>query len=272
MSFRILVAIPLAWVAVFSVLDQLVSGTAGYRIFMRTEIELVKGMALIGCLAAALAFGRGEYMRRAWLFMGGCMLFLLLRDLTMVPAIEKSSLPIAPIRGSLVILANASLIVGILLLARAWKVAGLMLPGTRRQRWVVLLIAIFTAAALGGPGVVKNLIELLGGDLRALSGMAMSLGDSISLCLIAPVLLTALALRGGLFEWPWWLLAASLLSWLIYDCIWELGLYLGMGEHAWRSVCEMFRALACMFEFSAGLAQYHIVKRTKKDTQTSTGA
>jgi len=267
MKLRVLVAIPLAWALVFIVADLLVQGTGGYRIFLRTEIELVKGLALIGCLAAAFSLGRGEYLRRAWLFMGGCMLFLLLRDLTMLPAIESSTGYIDLIQGILVVLANISVIIGIFMLAQAWRVAGLELPGTKGQRWVGIVIAVLLAAALGGPGVVNNLTELAGGDASALTGMAMALGDMISLILIAPVLFTALALRGGLFGWPWWLLTASLISWLLYDGVLEMGPYLGAGEQAVKTVSEMFRALACMFEFSAGLAQYYIVRRTKEDTQ-----
>jgi len=265
--FRVLVAIPLAWAVVFIVTDLLLQGTEGYRIFLRTEIELVKGLALIGCLAAAFSFNRGEYLRRAWLFMGGCMFFLLLRDLTMLPAIESSIESIDLIQGVLVVLANASVVVGIYMLAQAWRVAGLELPGTKGQRWAGLLIAVLLAAALGGPGVINNFIELVGGDAAALTGVAMALGDMISLILIAPVLFTALALRGGLFGWPWWLLTASLVSWLLYDGVLEMGPYLGAGEQTVRSVSEMFRALACMFEFSAGLGQFYIVRRTKEDSQ-----
>ena len=267
MKFRYLVAIPLAWAVVFIITDLLVQGAAGYRIFLRTEIELVKGLALIGCLAAAFSFHRGEYLRRAWLFMGGCMLFLLLRDFTMIPAIEAALPSIDLLRGILVVLANISVVIGIFMLARAWRVAGLELPGTKGQRWAGILIAVLLAAALGGPGVVNNFIELVGGDASALTGIAMSLGDMISLILIAPVLFTALALRGGLFGWPWWLLTASLISWLLYDGVVEMGPYLGAGEQTVRSVSEMFRASACMFEFSAGLAQFTIVRRTKEETQ-----
>jgi hypothetical protein len=266
-KFRYLVAIPLAWAVVFIVLDFFVQDSAGYRVFLRTEIELVKGLALVGCLAAAFSFSRGEYLQRAWLFMGGCMFFLLLRDLTMLPAIESSTGSIDLIQGILVVLANISVVIGIYMLAQAWRVAGLELPGTKGQRWAGILIAILLATALGGPGVVNNFIELAGGDASALTGIAMSLGDMISLILIAPVLFTALALRGGLFGWPWWLLTASLISWLLYDGVVEMGPYLGAGEQTVRSVSEMFRALACMFEFSAGLAQFYIVRRTREDTQ-----
>jgi hypothetical protein len=266
-KFRTLVAVPFAWALVFIVADLLISGSSGYRVFLRTEIELVKGLALVGCLAAAFSFGRGEYLRRAWLFMGGCMLFLLLRDLTMLPAIEAALGSIDLLRGVLVVLANISVVVGIFMLARAWRVAGLTLPGTKGQRWAALLIAVLLAVSLGGPGVVNNFIKLLGGDPAALTGMAMALGDIISLILIAPVLFTAIALRGGLFGWPWWLLTASLLSWLLYDGVLEMGPNLGAGEQTVRTVSEMFRALACMFEFSAGLAQRYIVRRTKEDTQ-----
>jgi len=267
MKFRVLVAVPLAWALVFIVADLLLQGTGGYRVFLRAEIELVKGLALIGCLAAAFSFHPGEYLRRAWLFMGGCMLFLLLRDLTMLPAIEASTAHIDLIQGILVVLANISVIIGIFMLAQAWRVAGLELPGTKGQRWSGVVIALLLAAALGGPGLVNNFVELVSGDASALTGVAMALGDMISLILIAPVLFTALALRGGLFGWPWWLLTASLVSWLLYDGVLEIGPYLGAGEQTVKSVSEMFRALACMFEFSAGLAQFYIVRRTKEDTQ-----
>jgi hypothetical protein len=185
----------------------------------------------------------------------------------MAPAVEAALPSIHLIQGTLVVLANISVITGIFMLARAWKVAGLMLPGTSGQRWAVVLIAVLLAAALGGPAVVNNFTELIGGDASALTGIAMALGDIISLVLIAPVLLTALALRGGLFGWPWWFLTVSLLSWLLYDGVLEMGPYLGAGEQTVRTVSEMFRALACLFELSAGLSQRHIVKRTKEDTQ-----
>ena len=119
MKFCVLIAIPLAWALVFIVSDLLMQGTAGYRIFLRTEIELVKGLALIGCLAAALAFGRGEYLRRAWLFMGGCMFFLLLRDLTMAPAIEAALPSVDLIRGILDVAGPVLL---------AWKFFDAMVP------------------------------------------------------------------------------------------------------------------------------------------------
>ena len=53
----------------------------------------------------------------------------------------------------------------------------------------------------------------------------------------------------------------------MYDGVLEMGPHLGAGQQTVRSVSEMFRALACMFEFSAGLAQFHIVRRTKENTQ-----
>lgn len=75
--------------------------------------------------------------------------------------------------------------------------------------------------------------------------VASDLGDTISVALLAPVLQTALALGGGLLRWPWSFLAASGMSWLLYDAT-------ASESHL---ASEIFRALACMFLFSVAVAQ-----------------
>ena len=142
MKFRILIGIPLACAAAFLLGDFILFGKPGYDTFIRVEIELVKGMALIGNLAAALKFGRGEYLRRAWLFTGGCMFILLLRDLTLMPCFETLPFRLEYLRGGLSVLANLSAVIGTILLARAWRVAGLELPGSKWRLRLVLVVAM----------------------------------------------------------------------------------------------------------------------------------
>lgn len=263
MSYRALAVFPLAWALGYLALERHFSGTPDYGLFLRLQMELVKALALFGSWAAALAFERGDYLRRAWFLIGGCMALLLLRDLTLAPLGLQEALGqgnLEALRTGLVLLANGSQVVGTWLLARAWKVADLSLPGTRQRRWAVLAAAALLAAAFAGPGVVTNLQRAAAGELGALTGAVSALGDMISLCLIAPLLLTALALRGGLFAWPWGLMTASYLAWLLYDAALVLGPWLGQDAAGTRATSELFRALGCTFGFSAGLAQRRLVQ------------
>lgn len=260
--FHALLALPLVWGAVFLGLDALFFGTPAYMTFLRSEIEAAKVLTLVGSWAAALAFARGDYLRRAWFFVGGCMALLLARDaMTLTPlfrGVDRRSLDVAA--GVLVALANVSQVIGTWMLARTWKVAQLALPGTRTAQWLTVGVVGLLAAVFAGPSVIRSGGLLLGGDLTRAAGVFSALGDMISLWLIAPLLLTALALRGGVFGWPFAFLAASYVAWLGYDAVGVLGPDLGLGAPATRTASELFRGLGCLFGFSAGLAQRQVVR------------
>jgi hypothetical protein len=260
--FHVLLAAPLVWAAVFLGLDGLLFGTDAYGTFLRAEIEAAKTLTLAGSWAAALAFARGDYQRRAWFFVGGCMALLLARDLmTLTPFFQGLGRPRLDVAaGVLVALANVSQVVGTWMLARTWKVAQLALPGTRTAQWLTVGVVGLLAAAFAGPSVLRSGGPLLQGDLSRAAGVFSALGDMISLWLIAPLLLTALALRGGLFGWPFAFLAASYIAWLGYDAVGVLGPDLGLGPRGTRTFSELFRALGCLFGLSAGLAQREVVR------------
>jgi hypothetical protein len=260
--FRPLVAFPIAWAFAYLVLERQLFGTADYDLFHRVQVELVKVLSLVGFWAAALAFQRGEYLRRAWGLLGLCLALLLLRDLTLaLPGLEAMGpRNLQALRSGLVVIANVAQVAGTWLLARAWKVADLSLPGPRWGQGAVLAGTALLAAAFVGPSLVADLRQVAGGDWTAVTPAASSLGDLVSVSLIAPLLLTALALRGGLFAWPWVLLTTSYVAWLLYDAVFALGPWLGLGEHGTRAASELFRGLGCTFGFSAGLAQRAIVR------------
>ena len=268
MRYRLLLAFPLAWAAAFLAAEALMFGSPGYGVFMRTEVETVKLLTLVGSWSAALAYERGAYLRKAWLFIGGCMALLLLRDLTLAPGFAAmGERNVALLRAVLVTGANVSQVIGTAMLARAWKIADLALPGTGRSRAVVVGVTAALALALAGPAVVSSVGRMASGDLLATSGAASALGDMISLCLIAPLLLTALALRGGLIGWPWALLTSSYVAWLFYDAMIGLGPQLGLDARGVRTGSEAFRALGCTFGFSAGMAQVAVVRQMRRLTQ-----
>ena len=264
--YRALALFPLAWGAAFLLGNALLDGTAAHPVFLRTQMELAKALALGGAVAAALGFERGDYLRRAWLLIAGCMALLLLRDATLLPlgfdAMGERRL--AGLRGLLVVGANLSQIAGTWMLARAWRRAALALPVSRVSQALLVVSVVAVVLAVTGPGMLRNAALVGRGDVAALTGSASAVGDAVSLLLIAPLLLTALALRGGLFGWPYSLLTTSYVAWLLYDAAIAMGPTVGLDSAAVRVVSELFRALGCLFGFSAGLAQRFVVQQLRR--------
>ena len=232
-------------------------GETQARSVLRVAVELTKVLALIGSAAAALAFNRGDYLRRAWLFTGGCYAFLLLRDVTLLSGAPTAlaGVRIEYVRSGIIVLANASALTGTVMIARAWQVAGLEPPGSALSRRSALLIAIALAVILIGPSMVVDGRGLRHGDATSIIAVASDLADALGLCLIGPVLMTALALRGGILIWPWALFTASMVSWMLYDAAGAYRRFFDPESIRSLEVEELLRCLACAFAFLAGLAQ-----------------
>lgn len=260
MRFRWLALFPVVWSVAFLILAAAFSGTASEGVYFRTEIELVKILALLGSWGAALAFEKGEYLRRAWFLIGASFACFLLRDLTLAPlGFEALGGGLVVLRGGLSILGNLSQVVGTWMLARAWKVAGLSLPGERSDRVLVVAGAAVLALVFAGPAIVQHGRTVLAGGWDTVPLLASAIGDAVALCLIAPLFLTAMALHGGSLEWVWGLLTTSSVAWLLYDAAAVYGPGMGFSPAALRTATELFRALGCTLGFSAGMAQRWIV-------------
>ena len=176
------------------------------------EVEIVKIFALTGSLAAASAFDRGDYLRRAWLVYGFCYVLLLLRDLLFGVFFDHYTGTLQYLEPVLVILANACGVVGIWMLSRTSEVAGIALPGSSQRQLLARVFGVVVGLAIAGPAIYLDLGHALQGQVRSIVFVISGIGDVISLALIVPVMLTALALRGGLLLWPWGLLTASALD------------------------------------------------------------
>ncbi len=257
MRFRWLFVFPLAWGVAFLVLGAVFSGAESHSVFLRSEIEMAKALALLGAMGAALAHQPGEHLRRAWMLVGVGYGLFLFRDLRSVPAIS-AAIPgsvIEPVSAVLVIGGNVSIFLGIYMLARTWKMAGLALPGTRRDRVMVAVVVTVVSMVLVGPGIIRTGQTWFGGDWTAVPGFVSSIGDLAVLILIAPLLMTVWALRKGLFAWPWILLTIGASIWMFYDAIGLTGSSLGLSAAQSQMLAELARGVACAFYFSAGLAQ-----------------
>lgn len=98
---------------------------------------------------------------------------------------------------------NLCQLTGVWMLSRSWKMASIVLPGGRSGFLAVGAVTAALAVLVAGPGAVESGRALAGGDLRSLVLFVSAVVDIIALCLVAPLLLTAVSLRGGLFVWPW---------------------------------------------------------------------
>lgn len=256
MNFKRLAILPL-FAALLPVIITLGLGPGRpLQVGMRVEIETMKILGLLGSVIAARSFERGEHLRRAWLLNGSCYGFLLLRDLLFgVWLVRDSGEPSQYLEAIIVLVANAGAVTGVWMLSRTWKIAGIALPWSPLRREVVSWIGIVVGLAIAGPSLWFSISGAMKGEVRAIVNVVSSAGDIFSLTLIVPVLLTTLALRGGLLSWPWGLMTASQFGWLLYDATLAIGLFVPMEPTTARMWSELFRALACSYCFAAGLAQ-----------------
>jgi hypothetical protein len=257
MKFRSLALVPVLFAGVFSI-AALLAGEGLLPAVLTVENEAGKTIAALGCVAAALAFERGDYLRRAWAFSAVCYALLLLGDLAGLPVFgaHLGAGAIVLVQGLLAVVANATSVAGTWMLASAWTVAGLDDDeGPRRRRRLLFGAATVLALAITGWSLVHDVGALARGDVGALVSIASDVGDTICFALVAPVLQTALALRGGVLRWPWGFLTAGGLAWIVYDAASGVAGAAHAGSASGLVGTEAVRALACGYFLTAGLAQ-----------------
>jgi hypothetical protein len=254
MTQRWLAASPFVFVALTAAVFALVP--AGAReLVVQGEIDLSKLLALAGLTAAALAFERGDYLRRGWGLWAACYVLLLGRDGMLLVAPHVSPLAFEIVRGVLVGIGNGCVVAGTWMLARAWSVAGLEHPGPRSARWAAVAVGIIATVVFAGPTFYVDVRDLLLGSRAGFDAIASDFGDLLSLPLIAPVGLTAVAVRGGSLRWTWMLLTASLLAWLLYDAVYTVPDLFLAAPSSLRLAAAQFDVLAGACACAAGLAQ-----------------
>ncbi|MBF5042074.1 hypothetical protein FGE12_06680 [Aggregicoccus sp. 17bor-14] len=226
------------------------------------------GAAALGSLVAALAFDAGDYMRRAWLLQGMCYGTLVLNTLLFRSAGHASEHVLSPAAaatsGLFIIVANVASVLGNLRIARAWRVAGLDLRVPAEVRWGAAVASLALALAIVGSTLSQDAQALFGGDWGSLSSTISDLGDVITLALVAPILLTAFALRGGSLAWPWALLSLSSLGWLFYDAAGPVSSALALESAAQRPLEAALRVFACLAQLSAGLLQASVLAESEQ--------
>jgi hypothetical protein len=259
MTFRGIAAFPLVFGACAGAALALAPEAARASV-LRAEIETVKVVALLGLAAAALAFERGDYLRRGWGLSAASYAFILARDAWLALSSGAPALTVQLVSATLLTAANASVVTGTWTLARAWSVAGLEPPGSRAARLAIVGGAAVLAALFAGSSLVVDVGNVVTGKSAAYWAIPSDLGDMLALPLLAPVALTAFAVRGGTLRWPWMLLTASLGAWVVYDAVLAVPEIFHLGGSGFRVAAEQFRFLAGSSACAAGLAQRRAVR------------
>lgn len=254
MSYRRLAWIPAVIAALFLVVELALHGSPTLVHF---EVETAKVMWLGGALLAAHGFERGDYLRRGWLLIATGVVFFLARDALLYGSAKSVA------GGLFVVLGNTAQVWGVLVLARVWNAAGLD-DAVRGQRRVLFGAAVACAALLTGPSIAHNLGSALTGELEAVPHLASDLGDAAGFVLLAALVRTALALRGGVVFWVWSLLAAGQLAWVLFDGARAITEMLGAAPSS--PAVESLRVVGASYFCAAGLAQWWVCSFRVRDT------
>lgn len=253
MKYRTLAAAPVILVAVA------LAAWAAAPVELRPSVlaaavESAKVLALVGCGVAAWTFEAGDYLRRAWLLLAACTLFLFGRD---VVALAGGSVLA---QGVLATAGNGCSVAGTWVLARAWTVAGLDEGDAPTGKWPLRTGAVAVALLVTGWPLVGDLGALVRGDALAVVPLVSDVADTVVLALLAPLLRTTLALQGGVLRWPWALMTAGNLLWLVFDALYGVLGLLHVDPSRTRVATEALRVVATLYTASAGLAQRKAVK------------
>jgi hypothetical protein len=218
-------------------------------VVIRIEYLAMMGLAVAGPVLAMLCFDRGDHLRRAWLGFAVSYVGLFESSFFRIVLVEHTRW----VRYAGYIVSNVAAPIGAFLFATAASVAGLELPGSKLTRRASYFASFGVAVAMAGPSFYQGIKHWDFPD--GLIPVISAAGDLITFAMLVPILMTALALRGGLVAWVWIFLTAAELSWLLYDLL----VAVIQTDARWTDFVDGgFRSAALVLTFTAGLAQYRI--------------
>lgn len=252
MSFRSVAVAAVAGVVVVALLYAVVyPGLSAGGQFWLNAVARVGMLALVAICAglAAQAFGWwSEYVGRAW-----TLFFIEYALLTVSELLRRAAPDTASLAsGALVIIANIAGIGAYVLMARSLDAAGLGDYTSRGKKVLAAAIALIAAAALcWGPITSAS----------SLNGLVSPLADVITFVLVAPLLLTVIALRGGQLFWIFALLTAGTIGWMVNQGASTILRAMGAGENAMRTGRMTGFAMACFLIAAAAFTQWLAARR-----------
>jgi hypothetical protein len=221
----------------------------------RYVLHTVLRSLALGAAAVAAGFTAArfhwlsEYVGRAW-----TLLTVLYALLTLSYALTRAHLTTDATYDVMTILANVAAVGAFWLFGRALQNAGLRFYGSNAVKIAVFVGAVVVACALVLPGI----LDLLRGDGDVLSRTTQiisAIADMATFVLVAPLLLTLWAFRGGQLSWVYGCLALSTVGWMINTAADDL-----MPSVAVRDTQMAGLFLACMAVLVAAYSQFAVTR------------
>jgi len=220
-KFRVLVIVCAAAVAVACVVFAVLPAPLEWQ-FARWATLASYATAVVGAAIGAASFGRRDRLRWAWVLVasyaaigvGKVLLWGSPRHVG--PALGLLPNTLTPLtNGVSTILLNVCCVAGLVLFARVWHGTGLTPPWRGR----ITVAAFALGLVVGGVPVWNDIRLIAAGQSIRIGGLASSLGDIAAITLIGPIVVTAIAMRGGRLVWPWTILTVSSIAWLGFDAV-----------------------------------------------------
>jgi hypothetical protein len=221
-------------------------------------IALLRLSAAGACIVAARRYAFGDRLNAAWILFAVNLVLLFAKDLLLGPHAAGLGIHLTSpnARAALVASGNLATVIAMLLLGGAWRAAGFGELASLGRRVAAQLFSIALALATTGFAFVMNWRALGHGVPGAVEHLASDVGDFLTFSLIAPLLLVALALRGGRLFWPWLFIVLSKVAWMLFDVL------LTMHSASARPWVEAARGLALALMLLAAIAQCYPGRRS----------
>jgi hypothetical protein len=226
-------------------------------VYHRSVLIVAALATAFAAFAAARMFERDDRLFWSWSMIGAGYLVAALRyGFRLYTLLFGGGITNRTLLNSLLILQNVLIAVALLLFVLAWRATGLATPGSRSAQFASIMLGIAVAVLVGGYPLMRG-IATAQTDLVLLVS---TLGDMVGIALMVPLLMPALALRGGLLMHTWAYLAATEGAWLLYDIWYATKESFGLATGTARGIEEGIRVIAILFALSAAVAQRRAVR------------
>jgi len=217
-------------------------------------------LLLLVAVAAGLAANRfgwlREYVGRAWTCFFAAYSFLAASEV-----IRRATGGTTLASQLCVIAGNIAIVIGTALVARSFNAAGLDALTSRTRMVVATAVSLLIALALCYDAIVVNFRATLAGQEMA-SALVSPLADVITFALIAPLFLSAFALRGGQVFWIFALLTTGTMGWMLNQGWDIMAPAVGLDtEQIIRAGRIAGFAIACVFIAAAAFTQWLAARR-----------
>lgn len=232
------------------------------RRFVYTGVVRI-ALFLLVTIAAGLAARRfgwwAEHLGRAWTLF--CAAYALLTASEVVKRFWRGQ-PLA--EETMLIFANLALVGAYWLMARSFEVAGIRYYGSTLSKVLFIGVTAAIAIALVSGSIVTGVQSLRTANPHP-GQLLSAAADLITFLLAAPLLLTAVSLRGGHLFWTFALLTAGTFGWMFNQGAARVAAALGM-EGAAAPARNFGFALACCLIAAAALVQWLEARRGARTT------